>query len=86
MWRYGLTRLLENGNGDVPCDAGKIIEKLIQGFAAFKIIKEILDRHARARKDWRAALDLGIDRNQLLDHKSMIRRPRATVANVWLRV
>jgi len=30
LWRYGLSRLLKKGNGDFPCDARKVIERLMQ--------------------------------------------------------
>jgi len=51
MRRYGLARLLENGNGGLPRHARKIVEELIERFAALQVIKEILHRYARASKD-----------------------------------
>jgi hypothetical protein len=63
MRRYGLTRSLENRNGNVSRDAGEIIEELIQRLSTFKVIKKILDGHARTGEDGRTALNLGIDRN-----------------------
>jgi len=39
MRRYGLARLLENGNGGLPRDTRKIVEELIERFSTLQVIK-----------------------------------------------
>lgn len=68
MRRYRLARLLQNSDGNIPCDTRKIIQKLVKGFAGLKIVEQILDRHTRAGKDRHAALDLPVNRYQLPGH------------------
>lgn len=65
MWCYSLARLLKNGNGDLPLHAGEVLEELIKGITAFKVVEQILDWYASAKKQARPPpLNLRIDRDE----------------------
>jgi hypothetical protein len=68
MRRYRLARLLQNGNGDVPRDTRKIIEKPIERLTSLKIVKQILHWDTRPSKYGYAALDLWVNGDQALYH------------------
>jgi hypothetical protein len=74
MWRYSLARLLKNCNGDFPFHAGEVVEKLIKGVTAFKVVEQILDRYPRANENRHTALNLRVDRDESVAHATpMIR-------------
>ena len=78
---YGFSRLFENGNRDVSLNAWEVVKKLIEWLTVLQVVKKILDRYARSRKDGRATLDFGIDRDEGFAHLPIIRRRTPVVAN-----
>jgi hypothetical protein len=50
----------KRGNGLLAADGRKIVEKLFERISGFEIVDEVLERHASARENDGATLDLGI--------------------------
>ncbi len=76
MRRNSLARVLENGNGNPSLHAGEILEKQIEGVAAFQIVEQVLDGHASAAEHRYTALNLWIDRDESFTHGMTIIRRR----------
>lgn len=51
----------EGLEGELAADGGELLEKLVEGVAAFEIVDEVFERHARAPEAGRSAEDFGID-------------------------
>jgi hypothetical protein len=64
IWSQSGTRLLQHGNCMLPANRGKVPKEYLQRITGLKVIEECLNGHPRARKDWRAAVNLGVHRDE----------------------
>src|SRR5262245_31480047 len=60
----GPPRHLKDGNSVLPRDVGKVVQELVERVAAFDVVEQGLDRHARSREDRLPAEVLGRDCDQ----------------------